>query len=101
MEQFGDGQVRDLIVDRRAEEDDPLVEETRVDVEGALTVRGLLDHHRNQRAHRCSLLLWLQAFVRVFTPAGQGVGAHACTCSRPSLASSATDSHATDSIGTP
>ena len=22
---------------------------------------GLLDHHRNQRAHRCSLLLWLQA----------------------------------------
>jgi hypothetical protein len=42
MEQFGDGQVRDLIVDRRAEEDDPLVEETRVDVEGALTLGGLI-----------------------------------------------------------
>jgi hypothetical protein len=81
MEQFGDGQVGDLIVDRRAEEDDPLVEETRIDVEGALTVRGLLDHHRNQRAHRCSLLLWLHAFARVFTPAGQGVGAHARSCS--------------------
>jgi hypothetical protein len=26
MEQCGDGQVRDLIVDRRAEEDDPLVQ---------------------------------------------------------------------------
>jgi hypothetical protein len=28
---------------QRAEEDDPLAEETRVDVEGALTVHGLLD----------------------------------------------------------
>jgi hypothetical protein len=54
MEQFGDRQVGDLIVDRRAEEDDPLVEEARVDVEGAFAMDGLLDHHRNQRAHRCS-----------------------------------------------
>jgi hypothetical protein len=60
MEQFGDGQVGDLVVDRGAEEDDPLVEETRVDVEGALAVHGLLDHHRNQRAHRCSLTLCFQ-----------------------------------------
>src|SRR5439155_10974603 len=33
MEQFSDRQVGDLIVDRRAKEDDPLAEETRVDVE--------------------------------------------------------------------
>jgi hypothetical protein len=57
MEQLGDRQVGDLVVDRCAEEDDPLVEEARVDVEGALAVHGLLDHHRNQRAHRCSLIL--------------------------------------------
>ena len=52
----GDDQVRDLVVDRRAEEDDPLVEQARVDVERALAARGLLDHHRDQRAHR-----WLLA----------------------------------------
>jgi len=52
MEQLGDRQVGELVVDRRAEEDDPLVEEARVDVEGALAVYGLLDHHRDQRAHR-------------------------------------------------
>ena len=33
VEQLGDDQVRDLVVDRRAEEDDPLVEQARVDVE--------------------------------------------------------------------
>jgi len=65
MEQLGDRQVGDLVVDRRPEEDDPLAEQTRVDVEGALAVHGLLDHHRNLRAHRCSLLLWLQALVYV------------------------------------
>jgi hypothetical protein len=51
MEELGDDEVRDLIVDRRAEEDDSLVEQTRVDVERALAARGLLDHHRNQGAH--------------------------------------------------
>ncbi len=45
MEQLGDDQVRDLVGDRRAEEDDPLVEQTGVDVEGALSARGLLDDH--------------------------------------------------------
>jgi hypothetical protein len=69
MEQFGDRQVGDLIVDRRAQEDDPLAEQTRVDIEGALTVHGLLDHHRNLRAHLCLPLPSLRAFVRVFPPA--------------------------------
>src|SRR5215211_8274059 len=54
MEQLGDRQVGDLVVDRRAEEDDPLVEEARVDVEGALALHRLLDHHRDQQAHRFS-----------------------------------------------
>jgi hypothetical protein len=57
MEQLGDRQVGDLVVDRRPEEDDPLAEQTRVDVEGALAVQGLLDHHRDLRAHRCSWIL--------------------------------------------
>jgi hypothetical protein len=43
-------EVRDLVVDRAADEDDPLVQQARVNVEGALAPRGLLDHHRDQRA---------------------------------------------------
>jgi hypothetical protein len=56
MQQLRDRHVRDLIIDRAAEEDHPLVEQTRVDVERTLALRGLLDHHRNQRAHARSLL---------------------------------------------
>ncbi len=52
MQELGDDQVRDLVVDRRAEEDDALGEQARVDVERALAARGLLDDHRDQRAHR-------------------------------------------------
>jgi hypothetical protein len=63
MEQLGDRQVGDLVVDRRPQEDDPLAKEARVDVEGALTVHGLLDHHRNLRAHRCSWILCFQAIL--------------------------------------
>jgi hypothetical protein len=51
VEELGDDQVRDLVVDRRAEKDDALVQEARVDVERALAARGLFDHHRNQRTH--------------------------------------------------
>ena len=35
----------------RAQEDDPLVEQSRVDVERALSTRGLLDDHRDEWAH--------------------------------------------------
>ena len=49
-------QVRDLVVDRGSEEDDPLVQQAGVDVERALAARRLLDHHRDQRAHAVSLL---------------------------------------------
>jgi len=47
VEKLGDRQVVDLVVDWRAEEDDPLGEQARVDVEGALAVRVLLDHDWN------------------------------------------------------
>ena len=52
VQQLGDDEVRDLVVDRRAEEDDPLVEQPRVDVELALAARGALDDHRDQRHGR-------------------------------------------------
>ena len=45
MEELGDDQVRDLVVDGRTEEDDSLVEKPRVDVEAALAARALLDNH--------------------------------------------------------
>ncbi len=51
VQQLGDDQVRDLIVDGRAEEDDPLVEQTAVDVERSLSARGLLDDHWDKWAH--------------------------------------------------
>src|SRR5919106_3092314 len=55
MQELGDDEVRDLVVDRRAEEDDPLVQQAGVDVERALAARRLLDHHRDKRAHAGSL----------------------------------------------
>src|SRR2546426_2941636 len=51
MEELGHDEVCDLVVDRCAEEDDPVLEQARVDVEGALPARVLLDHHRDQ-GHR-------------------------------------------------
>src|SRR5829696_321767 len=51
VDQLRDDQVRDVLGNRRAEEDDPLVEQTRVDVEGALAARRLLDHHGDKGTH--------------------------------------------------
>jgi hypothetical protein len=48
VEELRDHQVRDLVVDRRAEEDDALVEQPRVDVELALAARRALDHHGDE-----------------------------------------------------
>ena len=42
-QQLGDDQVGDLIVDGRAEEDDAVLEQARVDVVGALAPPGLFD----------------------------------------------------------
>ena len=56
MDQLRNDQVGDVLGDRGAEKDDPLVEQPRVDVEGALAARGLLDHHRDQGAHAAASL---------------------------------------------
>jgi hypothetical protein len=47
VQQLGDDQIGDLIVDRGAQEDDAFVQQARVDVERALAARRLLDHHRD------------------------------------------------------
>src|SRR5206468_11629822 len=73
VQQLGDDQVRDLIVDRGAEKDYSLVQQTRVDVERALASRGLLDDHGNQRAHAGSLLAGVQSFVSVEAVSLSGV----------------------------
>src|SRR4051812_23676791 len=73
MQELRDDQVRDLVVDGRSEEDDPLVEQAGVDVERALAARGLLDHHRDQRAHAGSLLPGVHSFVSVWGDSFSGV----------------------------
>src|SRR4051794_32491632 len=49
--QLGHDQVGDLVVDGRPQEDDALVEQAAVDVEGALASRRLLHHHGDKWAH--------------------------------------------------
>src|ERR687892_401074 len=48
VDQLSHDQVGHLVVDRGAEEDDPVLEETRVDVERALPPVRLLDHDWNE-----------------------------------------------------
>ena len=43
-----DRQVGDPVVNRRADEDDAVLEQPRKDVVGALAAVGLLDHHRDE-----------------------------------------------------
>jgi len=52
MQQLSDHHVCQLVVDLLADEDDPLIEQPRVDVKGALAARGLLHHDGNQRTNR-------------------------------------------------
>src|SRR3954451_18970261 len=73
VQELRDDQVGDLVVDGRAEKDDPLVEQAGVDVERALASRGLLDHHRDQRAHAGSLLPGVHSFVSVGSDSLSGV----------------------------
>jgi hypothetical protein len=54
VEQLGDRQVGDVVVDWHAKEDDPLPKQVRVDVKGTLPARVLLDHHRNQPPLTCT-----------------------------------------------
>src|SRR5256885_454627 len=65
VQELRDDQVGDLVVDGCSEKADALVQQARVDVERTLAARGLLDHHRDQRAHAGSLLLGVHSFVSV------------------------------------
>ena len=56
-EQLRDDQVRDVIVDRRADKNDAVLEQARINIVAALAAAGLLDHHRNEDGLR-------QIFVR-------------------------------------
>ncbi len=47
-EQLRDDEVRDVVLDRVAQEDDPFLEQARVDVVGALASAGGLDDHRHE-----------------------------------------------------
>ena len=47
-EQLRDDQVRDVIVDRRADENDPVLQQARINVVAPLAAAGLFDHHRNE-----------------------------------------------------
>ena len=48
-QELRDHEIRDVVVDGAAEEDDAVAQQPRVDVEGALAALALLDHVRNQR----------------------------------------------------
>ena len=62
VQQLGADEVGDRVVDRRPEEDDPLLEEPAVQVVGPLTPVGLLDHRGHQVVlgldHQCSWSPW-------------------------------------------
>ena len=47
-QQLGADQRRHLVVDRAGQEDDPLLQQARIDVVGALAAGGLLDHHGHE-----------------------------------------------------
>ena len=47
-QELGDDEVGDVVLDRVAEEDDPLAQQARVDVVGALAAAGGFDDHRHE-----------------------------------------------------
>jgi len=50
-EHLGDDEVGDVVVDRRADEDDPVLEEARPDVVRALAAARLFNDDRSQVTH--------------------------------------------------
>jgi hypothetical protein len=57
VDELGDDEVGDLLLDLAAQEDDAVIEEPGVDVKRALTAGGLLNDHGNE-GHED--LLWLR-----------------------------------------
>jgi hypothetical protein len=47
-QQLGGQKAGAVILDRTGDEDQPFLEQARIDVEGALAAGGLFDHHRHQ-----------------------------------------------------
>ena len=48
-QQLGGHQIGDVVVDRRADKQDVIFQQPRINVVGALAPRGLFDHHGNER----------------------------------------------------
>ncbi|MPL84619.1 hypothetical protein SDC9_30584 [bioreactor metagenome] len=66
-------QRRHAVMHRPREEDDPLLQQARVDVIGTLATRGLFDHHRHQRVHvEVDRILHSSAFPAVLRHDGRG-----------------------------
>src|SRR5512133_2732805 len=77
VEELGHDQVGHVVVDRGAEEDDPLVQQPRVDVEGPLAAVGLLDDDRDQIVGR-----WLHRRYSLGSEASSsGAGSCCSACS--------------------
>src|SRR4029077_1930866 len=77
VQQLRHDEVRDLIVDRRAEEDDPLVEQAAVDLELALAARGALDDHGDEGHGRKARTFTARARLRPRTRPHAGLTARA------------------------
>src|SRR5437870_8600863 len=79
-EQLGDDEVRHRVLDGVPDEDDPLLEEAREDVVGALAAPGLLDDHRHEihRRHRSTpsrmFILLARFLFPVYPPVGPSRG---------------------------
>jgi hypothetical protein len=46
-QQLRDDQVRDVIVDRRSDKNDPILEQARINIVSALPLTAFLDNHRD------------------------------------------------------
>src|SRR6201999_1772494 len=82
VQELGDDQVGQILGDGLAEEDDPLRQQSAVDVEGALAASGLFDDHRDQWHFSLSF--------SVFREVLRASLAQLSSCAFPSLALCAT-----------
>ena len=66
-EELRRNQVGDFVCDLRAEKDDAVLEQPRVDVVGALAAAGLLDHNGDKAHGTSTALRILQGILAIFT----------------------------------
>src|SRR5262249_54120688 len=73
-QELRDDEVREVVTDRVAEDDDPIAQEPRVDVVGPFAASGLLDDDRNEIGlHRAGRVLEATEGCNGVTFPGQGV----------------------------